>query len=203
MKLKNKILYKSIELFNEHGVANVSPNKIADILDISVGNLTYHYKTKSDLLEAILKQMILDSSDYFEIGEEPSVRDYEKFRLQFIDFQTNYKFFFVDMVFVTQKYPKIGEGFKKLTIERFKGGRKLIDLFIKIGVLKKEEEHVNYNYLMHSIWLVTTFWITQEKTTGFDTEGLDNSSKEIVWSMIYPYFTKKGIQEYEEFINIS
>ncbi|WP_420551556.1 TetR/AcrR family transcriptional regulator [Tenacibaculum aiptasiae] len=198
MKLKIKILSKSIELFNRDGVTNVSPNKIAEILKISVGNLTYHFKTKESILEAILKQMIIDSSDYFEIGEEPTVKDYEKFRLKFIDFQNSYKFFFNDMVFIANKYPKIGDGFKKLTIERFKDGRKLIDLFINVGILKKESEYVNYNLLMHSIWLVTTFWITQERTIGFDVKGLDNSSKDVVWSMIYPYLTEKGRKQLEK-----
>ena len=200
IRLSSKILHKSIELFNENGVANISSNKIAGVLEISVGNLTYHYKTKSDIIEAILNQMITDSSDFFNIPKTPTIVDYEKYRLKFINLQESYKFFFNDMVFITQKYPRIGERFKKLTVERLKGGRSLIDSFIKVELLKKEEGPINYNYLMHSIWIITTFWITQEKTVGFDTKGLNNSSKEIVWSMLYPYLTEKGIHQYEKFI---
>ena len=200
MKLKAKILHKSVTLFNKLGVANVSPNKIAEVLEISVGNLTYHYKTKEDLLEGILNQMIIDSSGFFEIGKTPTVLDYEQLRTRFIDFQESYKFFFNDMVFISQKYPRIGEGFKKLTVERFNRGRDIIHLFVKGGILKKEEKGINYSCLLQSLWLVTTFWIAQEQTVGRDIKGLDNSSKDVVWSMIYPYLTEKGKLQYEQFI---
>lgn len=202
MKLKERILYTSVELFNEFGIANISPNKIAEELDISVGNLTYHYKKKSDLIEAILDIMIVKSSDYFQIKEEPTANDYEIIRLKFVKLQATFKFFFNDMVFITQKYPKVAERFKELTIERFKHSKALINLFIKNGVLKKEGKGTKYSYLLQNLWLITTFWISQEKTVGRNIEGLDNTSKEIVWSLIYPYLTEKGREQYEMYINI-
>ncbi len=47
---KRKILDKSIELFNIQGIANVTLRMIAQELNISQGNLNYHFKRKEDIL---------------------------------------------------------------------------------------------------------------------------------------------------------
>jgi len=57
-KTRQNIIQKSIELFNERGVVNVRIRDIADELAISTGNLTYHYKTKQDLMHSVYRYMI-------------------------------------------------------------------------------------------------------------------------------------------------
>lgn len=47
---KNKIAQESERLFNTYGYHNVTMRSIADACGISVGNLTYHYPKKEDLL---------------------------------------------------------------------------------------------------------------------------------------------------------
>lgn len=47
---KNKIAQVSEELFNAYGYNKVTMRRIADACGISVGNLTYHYPQKEDLL---------------------------------------------------------------------------------------------------------------------------------------------------------
>lgn len=42
--LRDKILETSIELFNKNGYAYVTLRDISDALNISPGNLTYHFK---------------------------------------------------------------------------------------------------------------------------------------------------------------
>ena len=53
-----KIVETSILLFNNKGLANVRLQDIAEYNDISPGNLTYHFKTKKDLMEYIIYYMI-------------------------------------------------------------------------------------------------------------------------------------------------
>ncbi len=47
---KNKIAQESERLFNTYGYSGVTMRQIADACGISVGNLTYHYPKKEDLL---------------------------------------------------------------------------------------------------------------------------------------------------------
>ena len=51
--IKEKILITAKELFQTYGYNDVTMRNIADALHISVGNLTYHYKRKEDLIRCV------------------------------------------------------------------------------------------------------------------------------------------------------
>ena len=55
MKTAQRILLVSLELFNHHGEANVSSVDIANELDISPGNLYYHFKGKEVIITELFK----------------------------------------------------------------------------------------------------------------------------------------------------
>jgi len=56
----NQILEKSRVLFNTIGAESVSVNHIAESLNISSGNLTYHFKRKRNIVVALLKNLDQD-----------------------------------------------------------------------------------------------------------------------------------------------
>lgn len=54
--IKSEIVAAATELFNQSGYRAVSMRSIADAMNISVGNLTYHFKRKEDLFEAVMQE---------------------------------------------------------------------------------------------------------------------------------------------------
>jgi AcrR family transcriptional regulator len=54
---QNRILNTAIALFNEHGTARISANRIADECGLSRGNLYYHYNNKQAIINAIYDRM--------------------------------------------------------------------------------------------------------------------------------------------------
>lgn len=54
---QNRILNTAIALFNEHGTAKISANRIADECGLSRGNLYYHYNNKQAIINAIYDRM--------------------------------------------------------------------------------------------------------------------------------------------------
>jgi AcrR family transcriptional regulator len=57
MKTRDRILRAALTLFNESGEARASLSQIAAELDISEGNLWYHFRTKRDLVTALLDEL--------------------------------------------------------------------------------------------------------------------------------------------------
>ncbi|MBO0217341.1 helix-turn-helix transcriptional regulator, partial [Vibrio sp. Vb2880] len=53
MKTRDKIVYAALELFNQHGERNITTNHIADHIEISPGNLYYHFRNKQEILREI------------------------------------------------------------------------------------------------------------------------------------------------------
>lgn len=55
-----KIIYSTREIFIRDGHAGLSLRKVARHAGIAVGNLTYHFPTKHDLLDAMLRDALAD-----------------------------------------------------------------------------------------------------------------------------------------------
>ena len=60
---KRRILDAAITLLSTAPLAEFSLRNVADRLDIAVGNLTYHYKSKADLLQAMVREQMANYSE--------------------------------------------------------------------------------------------------------------------------------------------
>ena len=62
---KQLICDNAVSLFNQKGYANVSLREIAKASGMAVGNLTYYFKKKDDLVAAIISGLLDDYSRDF------------------------------------------------------------------------------------------------------------------------------------------
>ncbi len=107
---RNRILVASLLLFNEHGEPRTTTNDIADEVDISPGNLHYHFKRKAQIVEALLDEFQADARRVLATPDhEPvSIDDFWLFLHLLLEFTAAYRFLFRDLEALTEAYPKVG-----------------------------------------------------------------------------------------------
>ena len=57
MKTKDRIKNMALRMFNEQGERNVTTNHIAAALEMSPGNLYYHYRNKYEIIHDIFQDV--------------------------------------------------------------------------------------------------------------------------------------------------
>lgn len=106
---RTRILVSSLLLFNEKGEPNTTTNEIADAVDISPGNLYYHFHKKSDLVEALLSEFQADARQVLQPpeGVHGSLDDFWVFLHRLLELTAAYRFLLRDMESLAVEYPKV------------------------------------------------------------------------------------------------
>ena len=107
---RQRILVASLLLFNDKGVLRTAVNDIADELDISPGNLHYHFRRKADIVEALLAEFQADARRVLEVpdADRLSLDDFWLFLHLLLEFTAAYRFLLRDTESLTADYPKAG-----------------------------------------------------------------------------------------------
>jgi AcrR family transcriptional regulator len=126
---RNRILVTSLLLFNEHGEPHTSTNDIADEVDISPGNLHYHFRRKSLIVEALLEEFRADARRVLAPprGDEVTLDDFWMFLHLLIECTASYRFLFRDLESLAASYPQVGR-----VLGRFaKGLTAMFELYLR------------------------------------------------------------------------
>lgn len=107
---RNRILVTSLLLFNEHGEPHTSTNDIADELDISPGNLHYHFRKRSKLVDALLEEFQADARRVLAPpgNDEVTIDDFWTFLHLLLECTASYRFLFRDLETLAESYPGAG-----------------------------------------------------------------------------------------------
>lgn len=107
---RNRILVTSLLLFNEHGEPHTSTNDIADEVDISPGNLHYHFRRKSQLVDALLEEFRADARRVLAPPQVDAVTidDFWMFLHLLLECTASYRFLFRDLESLAESYPGVG-----------------------------------------------------------------------------------------------
>jgi len=192
---KEKIIKKAIDLFNKKGFAAVSLFELAKSLEMTRGNFTYHYKTKDDLLVAIVNDMwqrILIERN--KTRQLPSFENLHNEVQLHYKFQKKYAFLFLDTHVLNHSIlkPKI----KEMTSQTFKDAEMAIAFAIANGNMRPEPFKGIYHNIVFKTWMLSFFWYAQQKILG---ENAYKDGEKLIWSMLVPHFTKKGITAFESY----
>jgi|TARA_B100001093_G_scaffold482054_1_gene513339 AcrR family transcriptional regulator len=193
-----KIVESSILLFNKKGLANVRLQDIAEYNNISPGNLTYHFKTKKDLMDYIIYYMIRKLVE-IEATQRESLKQMSLYNIlrNNLVFLFNYRFFFRDILEIINLVPNAKSVFKDVNKLNEKFSIEYINISIKNGYMKKEAFDGQYKTFAKNNWAI----VSSSLTTWEVLDDSKNKYRKIfdeIMGHFYPYLTKKGVDRYNK-----
>lgn len=196
-KTQQKIVKTAIQLFNKNGVANVRVQDIAIAANISPGNLTYHYKTKKDLMAAVLhymKSLQKEMFPYQSVIEAPTwievIQTYLRFQIQF-------RFFYRDILEISNLVPESKKQYRKQIESVIGYSKNGIYLSVGKGFMIPEPHEGHYQILATNSWAILNSWLTVREVLGKEVANIHRGINGVL-ELNYPYFTEKGKEFYHK-----
>jgi AcrR family transcriptional regulator len=109
MKTRERILDRSLVLFNAEGLPRISTNRIAAELEISPGNLYYHFKSKEQIVEWLIRRFEQRMAPLVDPTAVVTALDDWWLTLHFgLEVIAAYRFLYRDVDFLRHEYPRCG-----------------------------------------------------------------------------------------------
>lgn len=109
VKTRDRILRAALDLFNEEGEAQVSTIHIAAVLDISPGNLYYHFKGKEAIIEALFDDFEVEIRQVLSapIKHPLSIEDNWIFLYIIFEELNDFRFFYSNISGILERCPHL------------------------------------------------------------------------------------------------
>lgn len=201
---KQNILDAARVLFNDRGYSHVTIRMIAQKLNMSSGNLNYHFKKRDDILETLYFDMVatfdkrIDSLDAQTPTLKKMLIDVQSSMERMVD----YKFFWTDLYNILSLSKKIKTHFNTVYNRRKKGLNFVFDSFINSAILNAFEVEQERDFLIERMinfgntWLYASVLYEEKKLTTLYITSQTNT----LMFLLYPYLTHKGKTEIKTLI---
>lgn len=201
MKTKERILVTSIELFNRNGVAPMTTNHIAKAMDISPGNLYFHYDNKEEILRELFVRMCKET---YEIWRPR--RSVKRAALQFIDenfeLYWKYRFFHREMYALRRKDLQLGKMWRQHIQKMMKLMQVLYRHWVRQGYMTEIKNAEEMLYISEALLAMSTtflqFFENAERLPG--KKSVDRGKRHVA-RLLFPYAAGQTRDELENFIS--
>ena len=201
MGTKEKIIKTAIELFNNHGTQAITTNHIAKNIDISPGNLYYHFKNKFDIIRSISDKFHIELKSVFKI-EIKTINDFRNNIISiyncFFRIQKSYQFLFTEDVYLSSQDNILLKKYQQLRSAIKEDYNKMLKDLIELNILKKETLII-IDDLLNTQWIILWHWVNHSilDRVTYDDLQIQKGIK-LSFSIITPHLTPIGKIEFKK-----
>lgn len=200
MKTSERILQAGLLLFNQEGESHVTTVDIANEMDISPGNLYYHFKGKEVIIEALYTRFEEAFSDILNAPVNKELQAEDSWYYLYVVFEEMYayRFIYQNLSDLLQRYEFIQKRFRRLLNLKFQTALTMIKVLREAQILNMEDSDVDV--LVNSIVMTATYWIAYSTLKdGVQTQQMIlHKGVFQILSLIAPYLSE-GKVEYRKF----
>ncbi|MEO0713222.1 MAG: TetR/AcrR family transcriptional regulator [Pseudomonadota bacterium] len=195
MRTRDRILETSLDLFNDEGETEQTAVDIANALDISPGNLYYHFKGKDAIIRALFDNFETEMKTILRgsRGRIASLEDNWVYTYIILEEIYDFRFFFRALSVLLDRYPDLATRFRALlaemrnTIEDVLDGLQSADL-IEIDPRLRDP-------LIDQLISTMVFWLSRSALTQSDADERTLIHRTVFEAMalVVPYMDDAGI----------
>jgi AcrR family transcriptional regulator len=190
-RTRERIFETSLRLFNQFGEPNVTTTVISDEMNISPGNLYYHFRNKDEIIEEIFRAFEREIEDTLAAPEKraPDVEDTWLFLHILFELIWKYRFLYRDLNDLLSRNRTVEVHFRRI-LEHSMGTAKLLcEGMVAVGQMRAAEREIEA--LATNMVVVSTYWLSYEyvREPRRPVEGLAlGRGVYQVMAMVAPYF---------------
>ena len=163
---KQRILDASLALFNAHGEPNITTNHIADDLEISPGNLYYHFRNKDDIIEQIFVRFEerMDAALAAPADRLPELEDiWLQLHLVF-ECISEYRFLYRDIVDILSRNRMLRLRFARILKRASASASAVMRGMVRSGAMRASAAEIEATAT--NILVIATFWMNYAGVRG-------------------------------------
>lgn len=176
MNTQDRILNAALALFNEQGTAAVSTNHIAAAINISPGNLYYHFRNKEHIIRALFEKLFAAWDEAFQLPSDrvPGLIDFEAMITRNYQLIWEYRFAYREMAALLRNDPGLHARYQAVRRSGYQGFAALFEAFANAGILVRPETPDELSALTELSWMVSEFWPVNLELSGraLDVSGI-------------------------------
>ncbi|MEM7331755.1 MAG: TetR/AcrR family transcriptional regulator [Chloroflexota bacterium] len=192
-KRRKQILETALTLFNEQGAANVTTNHIAAAMGISPGNLYYHFRSKEEIIAAIVEQMVTSWDPMYQVDLGASFTLETLSAMQRLHFELlwEYRFFYREVPTLLRRDPQLKARYFEIRDQRIVQQIGLVKTIAQTGAIRLPPDK-ELHQLFTITWILADTWLAfQELEEDWDESKLEiyiERGVSHVLSLYKPYF---------------
>lgn len=171
MKTRDRIIQVSLELFNREGEPNVTSVDIANELDISPGNLYYHFKGKEELVGELFARFYEQFNVILRAPVQNPLRLEDNWFYLVVVFEHihAYRFLYRNISLLLQRYDHIRRPFRRLLHMKRDAAHAICTQLRDAGIMEIEDGQIVL--LARTITLTITYWFNFDNLMGERSAG--------------------------------
>ncbi|MCG6460399.1 TetR/AcrR family transcriptional regulator [Vibrio parahaemolyticus] len=198
MKTRDKIVYAALELFNQHGERNITTNHIADHIEISPGNLYYHFRNKQEIVREIFALYSAELLERFTPiqGSQESLTMLKSYLDSIFTLMWKYRFFYANLPEILSRDEQLHEQYIDVQ-EKLQANLIAIMLeFVSLKLLDVNEQQLKS--LVCTLHLIACSWLAYQSAMASKTSITEQMVKQGMLQMlnvVKPVATEQGLEQ--------
>lgn len=158
-RTRERILEIALVMFNSQGEPNVTTNHIADELEISPGNLYYHFRNKDDIVEQLFTVYETRMDEALGVPQErlPTLEDVWMQLHRVFECMWDYRFLYRDLVDILSRNRKLKLHFGRMLNRAASSASEVLKGLVQAEIMRASADEIRAS--AENVLLLTTFWL--------------------------------------------